>query len=282
MKNLWVRTFSGICFLGIVLASLLVNQYLFAAFQIFVIVAMLYEFYRMTMGSHYPLSRLFAIFTGVLLFVLLFLVQAFPDKLSMKLVGLAILPLLGVMVGSLYTQDKTEFGLFSNLYTGLLYLAVPVSLSTLIVFKDGVFDGSLMLSFFILIWASDVGAYSFGMLFGKNGKKLFPSISPKKSWAGFWGGLVLTVVAALILRATPLLPIPFAWYYSMPLAVLLAVLMHVAGVYGDLFESQWKRVYEVKDSGSIIPGHGGMMDRFDSAIFAMPVGTIFMIACRLL
>ena len=276
MKNLWVRTLSGICFLGVVLGSLLVSPWLFGALQIFVLVAMLLEFYRMTMGTHYPLSRSFAILAGVTLFVLMFLVAMYPDRLSVKLIGVSILPLLGVMVGSLYTQDKTDFGLFSNLYTGLLYLAVPVSLSNLIVFKGGTFDGSLMLSFFILIWASDVGAYTFGMLLGRNGKKLFPSISPKKSWAGFWGGMVTAVAAVLILQATPLLPIP--WYLAVPMAVL----MHIAGVWGDLFESQWKRVCEVKDSGSIIPGHGGMMDRFDSAIFAMPVGTIYLIAVGLL
>lgn len=276
MKNLWVRTLSGICFLGVVLGSLLVSPWLFGALQIFVLVAMLLEFYRMTMGTHYPLSRSFAILAGVTLFVLMFLVAMYPDRLSVKLIGVSILPLLGVMVGSLYTQDKTDFGLFSNLYTGLLYLAVPVSLSNLIVFKGGTFDGSLMLSFFILIWASDVGAYTFGMLLGRNGKKLFPSISPKKSWAGFWGGMVMAVAAVLILQATPLLPIP--WYIAVPMAVL----MHIAGVWGDLFESQWKRVCEVKDSGSIIPGHGGMMDRFDSAIFAMPVGTIYLIAVGLL
>ncbi|MBR4233910.1 MAG: phosphatidate cytidylyltransferase [Bacteroidales bacterium] len=276
MKNLWVRTLSGICFLGVVLGSLLVSPWLFGALQVFVLVAMLLEFYRMTMGTHYPLSRSFAILAGVTLFVLTFLVAMYPDRLSVKLIGVSILPLLGVMVGSLYTQDKTDFGLFSNLYTGLLYLAVPVSLSNLIVFKGGTFDGSLMLSFFILIWASDVGAYTFGMLLGRNGKKLFPSISPKKSWAGFWGGMVMAVAAVLILQATPLLPIP--WYLAVPMAVL----MHIAGVWGDLFESQWKRVCEVKDSGSIIPGHGGMMDRFDSAIFAMPVGTIYLIAVGLL
>lgn len=276
MKNLWVRTLSGICFLGVVLGSLLVSPWLFGAFQVFVLVTMLLEFYRMTMGNHYPISRSFAILAGVTLFALVFFVAMFPSRLSTKIIGVAILPLLGVMVGSLYTQDKTEFGLFSNLYTGLLYLAVPVALSNLIVFKGGSFDGSLMLSFFILIWASDVGAYSFGMLLGRNGKKLFPSISPKKSWAGFWGGMALAVAAALILQATPLLPIP--WYLAIPLAVL----MHIAGVWGDLFESQWKRVCEVKDSGAIIPGHGGMMDRFDSAIFAMPVGTIYLLSVGLL
>ena len=116
----------------------------------------------------------------------------------------------------------------------------------------------------------------FGLLFGKNGKKLFPSISPKKSWAGFWGGLAVAVATAIILNVTGLLVIP--WYHS----IILAILMDVAGVYGDLFESLWKRIYEVKDSGKIIPGHGGFLDRFDSAIFAIPVGAIYLMLTGLI
>ena len=229
MKNLWVRTLSGICFLGVVLASLLVSPWLFGAFQLFVLVTMLLEFYRMTMGTHYPLSRGFAILAGVTLFALIFLVAMFPDRLSIKILGVAMLPLLGVMVGSLYTQDKTDFGLFSNLYTGLLYLAVPVALSNLIVFKGGAFDGSLMLSFFILIWASDVGAYCLGMLLGQKiwPAKLCPSISPNKSWAGYLGGLLMALLAGAILHWTGLFDFPM--YHSL----LVAALMHVMGVFGD-------------------------------------------------
>ena len=138
------------------------------------------EFYRMTMGTHYPLSRSFAILAGVTLFVLTFLVAMYPDRLSVKLIGVSILPLLGVMVGSLYTQDKTDFGLFSNLYTGLLYLAVPVSLSNLIVFKGGTFDGSLMLSFFILIWACFWGATA------RNCSRRFPRRNPGRVSGAAW------------------------------------------------------------------------------------------------
>ena len=133
-----------------------------------------------------------------------------------------------------------------------------------------------MLAFFIIIWASDVGAYCIGMLLGKYSKKLFPSVSPKKTWAGFWGGLVFAVLAGLILVWTGLWTYP--WYH----AVILSVIMHVAGVFGDLFESQWKRVCEIKDSGNIIPGHGGMMDRFDSALFAIPAGVIYLVIIGLL
>jgi len=277
MKNVWTRSFSGLVFTLIVLAALLINRWVFAAFEVFVLVTMMLEFYKMTMGSHYLYSRSFAILTGVTLFGLIFMVSAWPYQFSDKIVAISLIPLLAVMGGSLYTKDKGEFVLFANLYTGLLYIALPVALSNMLVFHaDGSFDGKLMLAFFILIWASDCGAYTFGLLLGRNGRKLFPSISPKKSWAGFWGGMLSAVGVAVGLHWTVLLP------YQIIHCVVLAVLMTIAGVYGDLFESQWKRVCEIKDSGSIIPGHGGMMDRFDSSIFAMPVGAIYLILAGVL
>lgn len=278
MKNFWIRSLSGICFLGIVFGALLINKWFFAGFELFILVVMMREFYKMTLGKHFPYSRFFAMLTGVSLFCLIFLVASWPGRYSIKLVAVALVPMLAVMGGSLYTKEKKAFGLFSNLYTGLLYLAIPVSLSNLIVFNNaGVFNGNLMLSFFIIIWGGDVGAYTFGMLFGRNGKKLFPSVSPKKSWAGFWGGLFIAMVFGGILHLFPaMLP------YSLVHCVVLALLMNIAGVYGDLFESQWKRVCGVKDSGAIIPGHGGLLDRFDSAIFAMPVGAIYLILAGLL
>ena len=114
------------------------------------------------------------------------------------------------------------------------------------------------------------------MLFGKNGKKLFPSISPKKSWAGFWGGLLLSMVAAYVLYLTHLLQYPLVH------CLILAAIMNVAGVYGDLFESQWKREAGIKDSGNVIPGHGGLLDRFDSTLFAMPAGVAYLLLMHLI
>ena len=115
-------------------------------------------------------------------------------------------------------------------------------------------------------WLQEQVAYS-GKKFGK---KLCPDISPNKSWAGFWGGLAFSILAVLVLRLSGLMGLPVIH------GVILAAIMHVAGVYGDLFESQWKRSCGVKDSGNIIPGHGGMLDRFDSAIFAVPAGAIYL------
>ena len=275
MNNTVTRTLSGICFLAIVIAGLLVNKYLYAALITFMMVTMLYEFYRMTMGDLFPRTRALAIGLGCCSFLTLFFVMAF--RLDIRLVGVSAILLLVLMVSTLMVKDKADFKLFSFLYTGLLYIAAPLTLSSFVVLDQaGQFDGRPMLAFFIIIWASDVGAYCIGMLLGKYSKKLFPSVSPKKTWAGFWGGLVFAVLAGLILVWTGLWTYP--WYH----AVILSVIMHVAGVFGDLFESQWKRVCEIKDSGNIIPGHGGMMDRFDSALFAIPAGVIYLVIIGLL
>ncbi len=275
MNNTVTRTLSGICFLAIVIGGLLLNKYLFAALITFMMVTMLYEFYRMTMGELFPRTRALAIVLGCCAFLSLFFVMAF--RLDIRLVGLSAILLLVLMVSTLMVKDKADFKLFAFLYTGLMYIAVPLTLSNFVVFdQTGQFNGGPMLAFFIIIWASDVGAYCVGMLLGKYSKKLFPSVSPKKTWAGFWGGVVFAVLAGLILVWTGLWTYP--WYH----AIILSIIMHVAGVFGDLFESQWKRVCDIKDSGNIIPGHGGMMDRFDSALFAIPAGVIYLVIIGLL
>ena len=269
MKNVTIRTISGIGFVLVMLACLLWSQWLFGALVIFMMVGMMSEFYTITMGDRYKVSRALAILAGVVLFALIYLVAAY--QMPVKYVALSIVPVMVVMINSLYVEDKTDYSKFSNLYTGLIYIAVPLALSNLVAFRNGHFSGMLLVSFFVLIWSSDIGAYIFGMTLGqKYGKKLFPSVSPKKTWIGYWGGMFFAIMAAHILNLTGMLSLPMLH------SVILAIVMHVAGVYGDLFESQWKRIYGIKDSGTIIPGHGGLLDRFDSTLMAMPVGALYL------
>ena len=277
MNNTVKRSLSGICFLAIVIGGLLVDKYLYAVLISFMMVTMLWEFYHMTMGERFPRTRILAIVLGCGAFLGLFFALAF--QLNIRVVAFSAILLLVLMVSTLMVKDKADFKLFAFLYTGLMYIAVPLTLSNFVVFDHaGNFDGRPMLAFFIIIWASDVGAYCVGMLLGKYSKKLFPSVSPKKTWAGFWGGMVFAILAGFLM-------VQFwsgLWPHPKYHAIILSIIMHVAGVYGDLFESQWKRVCEVKDSGNIIPGHGGMMDRFDSALFAIPAGVIYMVLIGLL
>lgn len=268
MKNTIVRTISGIGFLAVMIGALLWCKFSFAVLIMLITGMMMFEFFRMTMGTSYKFAQVLAIFAAEILFILTFLSKSYdiPGKMAM----LAIIPVFIVMVDSLYVKDKTEFGKFANLYTAMLYIAVPMALTNFAVFdRDGVYSGLVIVCFFAIIWGSDVGAYVFGCALGqKFGKKLFPEISPKKSWIGFWGGFVTAIAVSAGLH--------YAGWLELPLyqCIILAVVMDVAGVYGDLIESQWKRHYAVKDSGTSIPGHGGFLDRFDSALTALPMGII--------
>lgn len=269
------RSIFGVLFLAVMIAGLLMNKFFFGALLLFMQTGMLWEFFQMNMGQQYKLSRMLALVLGACLFCSIFAVCAFG--LPFKIVALNLLLLIALPISTILVKDHTHFRSTAYLYTGLLYIAIPLSLVNLVVFRDGQFDGRLILAFFCIIWASDVGAYCFGMLFGqKGGRKLCPSISPKKSWAGFWGGMAMAMAAGAILYYTKL--------FSFPLVhcLIMAALMHVAGVFGDLYESLWKRACDIKDSGNLIPGHGGLMDRFDSALFAIPTGVLYLLIIGLM
>ena len=193
MNNVAVRSISGVVFILAMLACLMFNKFLFAGLIIFIMSVMLLEFYHITMGNSYTFSKVLAIIAAIFLFGLLFATASY--HIPIRFVAFAMVPIFIVMINSLYVKDKDEYGKFSNIYTGLLYIAVPIALSNLIAFdKAGNFSGNLLLCFFIIIWCSDVGAFAFGISLGKIfPQKLFPSVSPKKTWIGFIGGLVSSI-----------------------------------------------------------------------------------------
>ena len=270
MNNFFKRTIFGVLFAAIMIGCILWCKYSFAFLCIVALSGMMGEFFRMTMGDRYRISRFLAVLAGVILFTFVFLWKGF--NVPGRFIVLAMLPIFIVMVNSLYQKDKTDFGKFANVYTGILYIAVPMAMFNFVVFDaEGVYHGIGLLCFFAIIWGSDVGAYCFGMALGqKFGKKLCPEISPKKSWIGFWGGFLTALLVGWALGQIGLFKIP--WYHCL----CMAACMHVMGVYGDLMESQWKRHYAIKDSGTAIPGHGGFLDRFDSSLFAVPTGIIYL------
>lgn len=283
MNNFIKRTISGVGFVAIMIAALLTNKIVFGAVMLFALVVMMWEFLRMTCGEDYKYSQILSIIAGTTLFVLTYMYKGF--NLGGRFIILSFVPVFILMVNSLYLKDKSKFAKFANLYASLIYIAVPWTTLNFIAFSaDGVFDGRILLCFFAIIWGSDVGAYMFGITLGqKYGKKLFPSISPKKSWIGFWGGMFMAVVVALLLFFIGVFPYDPAYKTSCLINFLiLSIMLNIGGVYGDLIESQWKRHYKVKDSGTIIPGHGGMLDRFDSALIAIPIGVIYLMISEII
>lgn len=271
------RSIFGVLFLAVMLGGLLFHETLYVILFAFITGVMLFEFYRMTMGDSYRGLQYSAIFVGVFIFLAAHYYFFIGRQLGV-FVSFSIIGILYLMVRSVFLKDHADFLKTAYLYAGLVYIALPLALSNAIVSRTGAFSGLLMVAFFCVIWASDVGAYCFGMLLGQKSwsKKMCPSISPKKSWAGFWGGLLMAMLAGAILYWTGMFAFP-VWH-----CLIVAALMHVMGVFGDLFESLWKRAVGIKDSGNIIPGHGGLMDRFDSALFAFPTAYIYLVLIGLI
>lgn len=268
MSNLAVRTISGIAFVLVMLGGLLVNRYLFAALLIFMMVTMMLEFFRMAMGKRHIAAQIIAIAIGVSEFSLLF--AYYNWGIHIRFVVLPVSLLMALLISAIFSKDRQHIEDYAYVLGGLLYIGVPLTLSNTVAFRGTEFNTALLLCFFILIWCSDIGAYGLGLALGKGSKKMAPDISPKKTWVGFFGGLLFSSIAAIVLMLTGIFSFP--WYHC----IVLAMLIHASGVCGDLFESLWKRHFGVKDSGTLIPGHGGMLDRFDSTLIAMPIGAIYL------
>ena len=191
---------------------------------------------------------------------------------------LILIPVMSIiMVIELYRRQDKPFDSLSHTFFSVLYTAVPFSmfpfaafsrtgLNSLLPHPTIIFSPGIVIGFFILIWVNDTGAYLTGMSFGHH--KLFERISPKKTWEGFFGGIILALVAAWFLSGWLGVVDKTQW-------VIIAMIVSVSGTYGDLVESMLKRSSGVKDSGTIMPGHGGFLDRFDSAIVSFPLVYLF-------
>jgi len=278
MNSLLKRTLSGTVYVAVLLGCTLSCKYAFGAMLLVFTGIMVHEFMKMTIGRNWCLQRTLNIITATFFVGLVWACRAFP-KVGGEYVFFAAIPLAVMMISTLYIKDKENYGKTSYLYTSILYIALPMAVMNYVTMdSEGNYSGWLLVAFFLLIWASDIGAYLFGMSLGRIFKaKLFPSVSPKKSWAGFWGGLFTAVAVSIILQLTGcwnyILGTDMNWYH----AAALAIIMNITSVYGDLFESQWKRFAGVKDSGNCIPGHGGFLDRLDSTLFAALAGTIYLV-----
>lgn len=182
-----------------------------------------------------------------------------------------------MMVIELYRKQEKPFDSLAHTFFSVLYTAIPFSIFPFAAFSMTginsilphtgiIFSPGIIIGFFILIWANDTGAYLTGMSLGRH--KLMERISPKKTWEGFFGGLIIASVAAWFLSDWLGVLNNFQW-------VIVSVIISVTGTFGDLFESMLKRSTGVKDSGSVMPGHGGFLDRFDSTIMAFPLVYLF-------
>lgn len=225
------------------------------------------EFYKLTgLDGMLPL-RSFGTFLGVMIFTLTFMIE--KEQLPHEYLYL-IFPMVSLTFFiKLYKKtDKKPFTGVAFTYLGILYVAVPFSLLNLAVFSvDAVYHFEILIGCLLILWASDTGAYFAGTKFGKT--KLFERVSPKKSWEGFLGGAFSAIAVAFVLSQYFRVIEDWKW-------LVIAGIIIIAGTYGDLIESLFKRSIEIKDSGNGLPGHGGFLDRFDGLLLSAPFITAFL------
>lgn len=261
MNNLYVRTITGIVFSAVVIGSACLGPWmLFAIFAFFAMVG-LHEFYSLVSGQYeLKLSYLLSMFGGLVLYSLVSLWPSVTFSSNWFFsIGFVVLAIM--LVELFATKSKAALN-FSVAMSGWVYVIFPFALINWLARTTGDFDYQLPVGFFAILWTNDTAAYFTGRTLGRH--KLFPSVSPNKTWEGLVGGVVLaTLAGAGIAYFFPVLPTS-EW-------MIVAAIIATLGNVGDLFESHLKRTCQVKDSGSIIPGHGGVLDRFDGLLLAMPV-----------
>lgn len=269
MKNLLTRTLSGAVFLALFLTAMLWHPAAYGVIFMITVFIIMLEYLNITVGSKEKTASILAVITALLAFMLFF----FHAGFGLDGKWLLVLPVMTALIYTaiLFSKEGDAYRTTPFILTSLVYIALPFALTNLIVFTpDGGFNGRVLLAVMIIIWSSDVGAYLSGMAFGqRHGHKLFPSISPKKSWEGYLGGLFLSLAAGWCVGYFSMVDYP--WYHCL----ILALLVNISSTIGDLVESQLKRNFGVKDAGSIMPGHGGLLDRFDGALLAFPVSVLY-------
>jgi len=260
------RAITGFFFVGAMLASVLINAKLFSVFYILLATACLYEFYGMYAEREVRPNRLWGTALGFTAFSIL--VGIDHGILSSESAVLILLLLPVLMVRQLFRSESQPFERIATTLLGVFYVMVPFYCFYALGFKDGVYLYALPLGFLLTLWSNDTGAYLIGRAFGRN--KLYERISPGKTWEGFVGGLLSAVLVGYILfqNTNDVLAL---WQW-----LTMGALIAVTGTLGDLVESMLKRSLGVKDSGNLLPGHGGLLDRFDGLLIAAPVIYIFL------
>ncbi len=251
------------------LGSLFAGSIAFFVFYLLLLVIALLEFYRLLEDNGLIVHKFTALFASILLFVLLFGYSS--GQISSRWLGLMILFPPFMMITELYRKKGNPFNNLSGTFFGIIYVALPLCLLSIIVFPGEVvnnhFYPGILAGIFILIMVNDTAAFLIGVPFGRH--RLFKRVSPKKSWEGTIGGGIVVLIAAFFM--SELFPLPERAHW-----LVLGFLVLVFGTYGDLAESQFKRGLGIKDSGKILPGHGGVLDRIDAWFFVIPAVLVYL------
>lgn len=254
MSNFLKRILSGVVYVVIFITAILFSEVSYYALMVLFAVGCIVEFSKLIKYKNIISYALLPIF-------IYFFVQGFSEKLILFLLVITLLSSLRLII-NLYRKESNYPKIkIEKLDATIRYIIFPFYFLVLLPFIDNEYTPFIIIAILILIWVSD----SFAFLVGKNlGKtKLFESISPKKTIEGFVGGFLFSVIASYIIAINTSL-------FSITDWIIIGVIVSVFGMFGDLVESKFKRQANVKDSGKIMPGHGGLLDRLDSVLFVAP------------
>jgi phosphatidate cytidylyltransferase len=290
MKNFIIRTITGVIFVAAIVACFLNPQAMVFLFAL-VTGLTIWEFCGLVNErENVQINRFICTVAGVYLFLAM---AGYNSGLTPSTVFIPYLvSIVYLFVAELYLKQPDPINDWAYTMLSQLYIALPFSLLNVLAFTatpdaNVAFNTLLPLSVFIFLWMNDTGAYCIGSLLGRN--KLFPRISPGKSWEGSIGGAVVVLLVAWGIGTLDNIQpadISYTWLsqgmLSIPEWLGLGLTVVVFGTWGDLVESLFKRTLGIKDSGSILPGHGGMLDRFDSSLLAIPAAVVYLYTLTLI
>ena len=270
MKNLIIRALTGIIFVFLLVGAIWFGPVTFVILFSIITGAVLWEFEGLLLTSRPDIKRVSHMLAAIYLFIATYF---YAHDITSGVIFLPyILYLIGSFIGELYYKADDPIKNWTVKTMGQLYCAGSFSLLNFISVNPVSANSAIeytplfILAIFVFIWLDDTGAYLVGSLIGKH--RMFERISPKKSWEGFFGGLCISLLGSLIFAW--LVP-SVVWYNWLGLTLTIVIF----GTWGDLVESLLKRTLQVKDSGKFLPGHGGLLDRFDSVILAIPAAYVY-------
>lgn len=259
------RAITGFFFIVILIGAVLLGPYVFVSLFSLIATCCVYEFYRMVHTEN--TQPLFFLGVGVTALGLALVGFVFLDLLPYSVLSFGIVAILLIYIATLFRKTTHPIQDVAYSLFGLIYAATPFIFFIGLGFVKDTYNAYIPLGFLILLWTNDTGAYLAGRSMGR--RKLFERISPNKTWEGFIGGVVLAVIAGGILsHYFGVFPV-WSW-------MCMALIIGIFGTFGDLVESMLKRNVGVKDSGNILPGHGGLLDRFDGLFIAAPLVYLFL------
>jgi len=276
LKNFSRRTITGIFIVITILGGIWLHPVSYIIIGGLLLTGSIYEYYRLISHTGLNPQHISGIITTISVYIVSVLVASGSSSPVLYLI--IILEIIYIIIVELFRyQDKPIDNLAHTVF-GIVFISVPFSLFPYMAYgfrgpapliSSGTLDFSpgLMIGILLLSWSFDTGAYLFGSWFGRN--KLMERISPDKSWEGFIFGLIVTILIAWPVSLWIDFPGTTGW-------IIIGILISVTGTLGDLVESMLKRKAGVKDSGSLLPGHGGLLDRFDSLILSLPVVFIYL------